>query len=131
MAEAKKKITKKKPGSPEEKEGPTLDQLLESTNEAAKNCRNVYLFFLLVAGYLALILWGINHEALLRETLGVARRVLGPEHQDTLRARSYLAYAVFRQGHFAEAEPMFRETLEIQRRVLGTEHQDTWPHRSP
>jgi tetratricopeptide (TPR) repeat protein len=52
----------------------------------------------------------------------IKRRVLGPEHPDTLMGMNNLAIALNGTGHFAEAEKLRRETLEIRRRVLGPEH---------
>jgi serine/threonine protein kinase len=64
-------------------------------------------------------------QPLLERALEIQRRVLGPEHADTLRSMGTLARVVGDEGHYGEAEKLFRETLEIQRRVLGPEHPDT------
>ncbi len=60
-----------------------------------------------------------------REVLDMRRRVLGPEHPDTLTLMSSLASSLDVQGKRAEAEQMQREVLDVQRRVLGPEHPST------
>jgi tetratricopeptide (TPR) repeat protein len=64
-------------------------------------------------------------EALDRLVLQTQRRVLGPEHPNTLRSMNNLANDIRAQGHIAEAEAMDSQTLEIRRRVLGPESPDT------
>ena len=66
-------------------------------------------------------------EKLLRDTLAAQRRVLGPEHPDTLTTMFKLANSIAAQGcdRRAEAEKLWRDTLEARRRVLGAEHLDT------
>jgi eukaryotic-like serine/threonine-protein kinase len=70
--------------------------------------------------------------ALYKEVTDVRRRILGPEHPDTLRGAAGLSNAydnlgavtgdeVLRKRAFA----MEREVYEIRRRVLGPEHSDT------
>jgi tetratricopeptide (TPR) repeat protein len=63
-------------------------------------------------------------EALYRETIEAQRRLLGPQHPDTLASTNDLATAYAAQGKFREAEALFGPNLEIQRRVLGPEHSD-------
>jgi len=60
-----------------------------------------------------------------QQSLDIRRRVLGPEHADTLNSMSDLADALNHDGHYAEAVKLNRETLEIRRHVLGPEHPDT------
>ncbi len=55
----------------------------------------------------------------------IQRRVLGPEHPQTLFAMSGLASAEAYQGKYTAAEALYDQTLEIQRRVLGSEHPET------
>jgi tetratricopeptide (TPR) repeat protein len=50
------------------------------------------------------------------------RRVLGPEHPDTLNSMNNLASDYFSEGKYSQAEALHGETLEIKRRVLGPEH---------
>ena len=52
----------------------------------------------------------------------IRRRVLGPEHLDTLKSMNNLALVLDDEGHYAEAEKLDRETLDVMRRVLGPEH---------
>jgi len=59
------------------------------------------------------------------EVLATRRRVLGPEHQDTLAAMSALATVYKDQKRFVDAERLGRQTLEIRRRRLGPSHPDT------
>jgi non-specific serine/threonine protein kinase/serine/threonine-protein kinase len=64
-------------------------------------------------------------ESLLTSVVEIRRRLLGPEHADTLSSASYLGWVIMKEGRYAEAEKSFRETLDISRRVLGPEHPDT------
>jgi len=64
-------------------------------------------------------------EKLQRETLALQRRILGPEHPDTLRSMNNLANSLVHENHLAEALPLQRNVLSIKQRVLGPEHQDT------
>ena len=64
-------------------------------------------------------------EKLQRETLDVRRRVLEPEHPETLDSMSRLASILYDEARYAEAEKLGREALDIQRRVLGPDHPDT------
>lgn len=64
-------------------------------------------------------------EKLERETLDICRRVLGPEHPDTLGTMNNLGSTLDYESRYAEAAQLQRETFEIQRRVLGPEHRDT------
>jgi len=64
-------------------------------------------------------------EELLRETLGIRHRVLGPDHRDTLMSMNNLANLLFLEGRYDEAEKLEHETQDIQRRVLGPDNPDT------
>jgi eukaryotic-like serine/threonine-protein kinase len=64
-------------------------------------------------------------QPLIEQAVAIQRRVLGPEHPDTLSSLNLLASVLRREGHYAEAEKLNRQTLEIRRRVLGPEHPDT------
>ena len=55
----------------------------------------------------------------------IVRRVLGPDHPDTLATVNNLAGVLNDQGEHAEAEKMYRDVLAVQRRVLGPEHPST------
>ena len=63
---------------------------------------------------------GLNHQ-----TLEARKRVLGPEHPDTLSSMNNLALAYHALGRDKEAEALFRQTLDIRRRVIGPEHSET------
>jgi eukaryotic-like serine/threonine-protein kinase len=64
-------------------------------------------------------------QALHQQSLEIRRRVLGPEHPETLSSMNNLANALDKEGHYAEAEKFYRESLGIRRRVLGPEQSDT------
>ena len=61
----------------------------------------------------------------LERALDLRRRVLGPEHPDTLSSMSNLAAVYDLAGKHAQAEALDSQSLAIQRRVLGPEHPDT------
>src|ERR1700690_3428500 len=72
--------------------------------------------------------WGEHYaepEELIRDILEIRRRVLGPEHPDTLNWTNDLAVGFMDEGRFAEAEKLERETFDIQRRVLGPDDRYT------
>jgi len=64
-------------------------------------------------------------EKLNREVLDLSRRVLGPEHRETIAAMAALADTLSDQGHYPEAEKLAQETLDISRRVNGTDSSRT------
>ena len=64
-------------------------------------------------------------EALVRQAVDIRRRILGPEHPETLKSMNYLADVFDGQGRYSEAEKSHRETLNVRRRLLGREHPDT------
>jgi tetratricopeptide (TPR) repeat protein len=64
-------------------------------------------------------------ENLQRETLESRRRVLGPDHPETLLSMNSLADICDTQGRHAEAEALYREILDRRRRVLGEDSPDT------
>ena len=65
-------------------------------------------------------------EALYSQTLEIRRRVLGPEHPDTLNSMNNLASEGYiPQGKYAQAETLLSQALEILRRVSGPERPDT------
>jgi eukaryotic-like serine/threonine-protein kinase len=66
-----------------------------------------------------------SEHALEQQSLEIRRRVLGPEHPDTLKSMFSLSRALWNEGRFSESEKLQRETLDLQRRVLGPEHPDT------
>jgi tetratricopeptide (TPR) repeat protein len=64
-------------------------------------------------------------EALQLEAFEVKRRILGPEHRDTLISMGNLANTYATEGKYIQAEPLFKRALEVQLRLLGPEHLDT------
>jgi hypothetical protein len=64
-------------------------------------------------------------QPLLEGAVDVRRRILGPEHPDTLRSMVDLAGILGAEGHYAQAEKLQRDTLAVQRRALGPEHRET------
>jgi eukaryotic-like serine/threonine-protein kinase len=62
---------------------------------------------------------------LLERAVETRRRVLGPEHPDTLRSMDALAVVFRRQSRFGDAEKLHRETLEILKRTLGPDRIET------
>jgi len=64
-------------------------------------------------------------QSLDQRALEIRRRVLGPEHPDTLESVNSLTGVLREEGHYSEAEKLDRETLDTRRRVLGPEHPDT------
>ena len=70
---------------------------------------------------------GLHAEAgkQLERALDLRRRVLGPEHPDTLSTMNNLAALYEVEGKYTQAEAMDTQIIEIRRRVLGPEHPDT------
>jgi len=64
-------------------------------------------------------------EELQREVLSIRRRVLGPEHPDTIASLLNLGSTLDSEGRFSDAEKLQTETIEIQKRVLGSDNPDT------
>jgi serine/threonine protein kinase len=64
-------------------------------------------------------------ESLLTRAVDIRRRVLGPEHPETLRSMSGLAWTLAREGRYTDAAKLGRDVLDIQCSVLGPEHPDT------
>ncbi len=61
-------------------------------------------------------------ERMLRDSVELKGRSLGPDHPDTLANQHALASTLLSEGRPEEAEAIARRTLEKQRRVLGPEH---------
>ncbi len=70
---------------------------------------------------------GKNAEAekLVRQTLEIERRALGPEHTDTLVTLKSLGTILKSEKQYPESEKVFRETLAGRRRALGDDHPNT------
>jgi eukaryotic-like serine/threonine-protein kinase len=57
--------------------------------------------------------------------LETRRKVLGPEHKDTLNSMDDMGVLLQYQGKLTEAESYLRQTLEIRRRLLGRDNLET------
>ena len=70
---------------------------------------------------------GLNSRAqpLVEQALDIQRRVLGPEHRDTLSSMRLLASVLRSRQHYDDAEKLIRQTLATERRVLGAEDPET------
>ena len=64
-------------------------------------------------------------EILQVEVLDTRNRILGVEHQDTIRAMASLASTNRDLGRYTEAEKLKIQVLEATNRILGVEHPDT------
>jgi len=53
------------------------------------------------------------------------KRMLGPEHPDTLASIGNLASTYWNQGRWKEAEELEVQVMEMRKRALGPEHPDT------
>jgi non-specific serine/threonine protein kinase/serine/threonine-protein kinase len=59
-------------------------------------------------------------ETLLTRAVDIRRRILGPDHPDTLDSMSRLSEIFYFEGRYPDAEKLQRETLAAQQRVLGS-----------
>ncbi|MBZ5548454.1 MAG: serine/threonine-protein kinase [Acidobacteriia bacterium] len=57
-------------------------------------------------------------QPFLEKALDSRRRLLGPDHPDTLRSMDQMSRNLERQGHYPEAEKLAREALNTRRRLL-------------
>jgi hypothetical protein len=64
-------------------------------------------------------------EGINRDVLAIRRRVLGPEHPQTLRTRANLGRTLLRQRRYVEAEVELRATWKAQVEQRGNSHADT------
>ncbi len=64
-------------------------------------------------------------EAEFQDILTAQLRVQGPDHPDTLAARSEIAIEMVRRGKLAGAEAEFRDILAVRLRVQGPNHPST------
>ncbi|CAG0952159.1 eukaryotic-like serine/threonine-protein kinase [Phycisphaerales bacterium] len=64
-------------------------------------------------------------EALNREWLPIARRVLGDDDPQTLSAMATQATLLGQSGKFADAEAAWRDLVEIRTKTLGEDHEET------
>jgi tetratricopeptide (TPR) repeat protein len=58
----------------------------------------------------------------MRESLALRRKLLSPGNPDLAVGLNNLAYLIWRQGNFDEAESMYREALAIDRQTYGNVH---------
>jgi tetratricopeptide (TPR) repeat protein len=63
-------------------------------------------------------------EKLLRETMEIERRTLGPQQYDTLSSMGVLGQLLMKEKRYAEAEKLVREQLNGLKRALGPDHED-------
>ena len=64
-------------------------------------------------------------ESLLSRSLQIRRKLLGPQHPDTLASVNDLGEAIWRQARYPEAERLVHEALEGRQRALGPNHPAT------
>jgi tetratricopeptide (TPR) repeat protein len=61
---------------------------------------------------------------MMRDSLEMYRRTVGPEHPSIARGMGNYAMWLMQAGDYASAEPLLRDALEMRRRLLGNEHTD-------
>ena len=64
-------------------------------------------------------------ETQYRQVLDAQRRVLCPDHPDTLTTRHNIGRVLADQGRTADAEREYQQVLDARLRVLGSDHPDT------
>jgi non-specific serine/threonine protein kinase/serine/threonine-protein kinase len=64
-------------------------------------------------------------ESLLSRSLQIRRKVLGPQHPDTLASMNDLGEAIRWEGRYPEAEKLVREALHGRQQVLGPDNPAT------
>ena len=64
-------------------------------------------------------------EALYKPVLEARRRILGPEHPDTLSTLSDMTSMYQRAGKLAQAESYAGQSRELRRRISGQDDPDT------
>jgi non-specific serine/threonine protein kinase/serine/threonine-protein kinase len=74
--------------------------------------------------YWSLGLYG-QAEPLFQNAFETRRRLLGPEHPETLTSMDYLSRNLERQGQYSKAENLVRGSYDIRLRVLGPDDADT------
>jgi tetratricopeptide (TPR) repeat protein len=52
-------------------------------------------------------------------------KLRGPEDQDVAASLNNLAALYYKQGHYAEAEPLYKRALAIDEKAIGPEHPRT------
>jgi len=64
-------------------------------------------------------------QSLYQNAADIRRKVLGPDHPDTLLAMYDLASVFDEEGHYEDAGRLYQSVLAERRRVLGPEHPET------
>ena len=64
-------------------------------------------------------------EKLHAQVLGARKKILGPEHPDTITSMYNLALMYQEQGKLKEAEEIYVLVTEMRKRLLGAEHLNT------
>ncbi|KAJ5827818.1 Tetratricopeptide-like helical [Penicillium robsamsonii] len=64
-------------------------------------------------------------ETILRQALQGREKVLGEDHEETLRSAHWLGLSLFRQKRYNEAVRMSRRALRGRKNVLGHNHEET------
>jgi len=67
----------------------------------------------------------VEAEEHLKKALETRRRILGNNHQDTLKSITIMGNLFFKQRKFKEAEKYYLEALKGRLALLGNEHEDT------
>ena len=78
----------------------------------------------LAQSYAALGLYS-RAQPMVERAIEMQRRILGPEHRDTLSSMRLLATILRIGQHYEDSEKLIRQTLAIERRVLGAEDPET------
>jgi serine/threonine protein kinase len=82
------------------------------------------MMFTLAQSYAGLGLYS-HAQPLVEQAVRIQRRVLGPEHRDTLSSMRLQATILRISQRYDESERLIRETLATERRVLGAEDPET------
>ena len=62
---------------------------------------------------------------MIRRSLAIREKVLGPDHPDVARSLNNMADLYERQKRYADAEPLYRRALAIRERAVGLDHPET------
>ena len=63
-------------------------------------------------------------EPLLKRSLAIYEKALGPDHPDVATSLNNLAVLYSNQGRYADAEPFHKRALAIYEKALGSDHPD-------
>ena len=67
--------------------------------------------------------WEVAEQLEIR-VIDMRKKLLGPEHPDTLRSMSSLATTYLDQGRWNEAEQLEIQVVDMSKKLLGAEHPD-------